>query len=63
MSHPVKDQSIDDIRDQETTMLEDIDHLEYLLECAKVWCTRGLSLKEAYARIENLKIKFAITED
>lgn len=51
------------IHDQETSILEDIEHLDYLLKCHAVWADRNLSLKESHKRIEELKIMFAITED
>lgn len=63
MSHVANDKIIDDIRDQETTLLEDLEYMQYLVECAKVWVTLGISLKEAYKQIDELKIRFAIIED
>jgi len=63
MSHVANDKIIDNISDQETTILEDIDHLQYLLEVAKVWCNNSITLKEAYRQIDELKIKFAIVEN
>lgn len=62
MSQVVNNKIADDVQDQETTILENLDQLQYLLECAKVWCTKGISVKEAHKQINELKIKFAVTE-
>lgn len=51
--------SINEIKQIESTIMDDLEELDYLLQTLAVWSDKNLTLMEADRRVNDLKIKFA----
>lgn len=54
--------NVNEIKQIETSILQDLDELDYLLQTLAIWQDKRLSLIECEKKINDLKIKFAIKD-